>query len=78
MQHDWPANRMGEIAIRDNLFHANGSLFSTATLEEGEFAAGIVASVQYGRANCRAVDAAGQAQAASLHGSRGAEQCIDR
>ena len=35
MQHDWPANRMGEIAIRDNLFHANGSLFSTSTPEEG-------------------------------------------
>lgn len=35
MQHDWPADRMGTIAIRDNLFHANGSLFSTSTPEEG-------------------------------------------
>lgn len=35
MQHDWPANRMGEIAIRDNLFHDNGSLFSTSSPEEG-------------------------------------------
>lgn len=35
MQHDWAPERMGQIAIIGNLFHANGSLFSTATDEEG-------------------------------------------
>lgn len=35
MQHDWAPERMGDIVIRDNLFYANGSLFSTATPEEG-------------------------------------------
>ena len=35
MQHDWAPDRMGDITIRNNLFHANGSLFSTSTPEEG-------------------------------------------
>lgn len=35
MQHDWAPDRMGDITIRNNLFHANGSLFSTSSPEEG-------------------------------------------
>ena len=35
MQHDWAPERMGSISIRNNLFHANGSLFSTTSDEEG-------------------------------------------
>ena len=35
MQQDWAPDRMGPITLRNNLFHGNGSLFSTATPEEG-------------------------------------------
>jgi hypothetical protein len=34
-QQDWAHDRMGPITLRNNLFHANGSLFSTATPEDG-------------------------------------------
>ncbi len=37
MQHDWPTNRMGKVAIKGNLFFTNASLFGDARPEAGVF-----------------------------------------
>ncbi len=37
MQHDWPVNRMGPLAIRNNLFFMNASLFGDGRPEAGVF-----------------------------------------
>lgn len=37
MQHDWPTGRMGKIAIKDNLFFMNATLFGDGRPEAGVF-----------------------------------------
>ncbi len=37
MQHDWPAGRMGKLAIRNNLFFMNATLFGDGRPEAGFF-----------------------------------------
>lgn len=37
MQHDWPVNRMGKLALRNNLFFMNATLFGDARGEAGVF-----------------------------------------
>lgn len=37
MQHDWPTNRMGKLAIKGNLFFTNATLFGDARPEAGVF-----------------------------------------
>jgi hypothetical protein len=37
MQHDWPVNRMGKLALRNNLFFMNATLFGDARPEAGVF-----------------------------------------
>lgn len=37
MQHDWPTARMGKLAIRNNLFFMNATLFGDARPEAGVF-----------------------------------------
>lgn len=37
MQHDWPAGRMGKLALKNNLFFKNAQLFGDARPEAGVF-----------------------------------------
>ncbi|MBL8909954.1 MAG: hypothetical protein JNM17_04530 [Archangium sp.] len=37
MQHDWPTNRMGKLALRNNLFFKNAQLFGDDRAEAGVF-----------------------------------------
>ena len=47
MQHDWPDDRMPEIAIKDNLFYMNSALFKEGTPENGVIAGKFGANPKY-------------------------------